>query len=232
MLKIKKLFLDILAPKNCYICKQKGSFICQNCFDKIKPFPSQCYICKTKSNNFNTCQECKNRFLIDKVIVLSYYEGVISSLIKDAKFKNKHDIYNDIIPFLYNKFILNEKMIRKDDYILVWIPSHFLRRFKRGYDTSNIICKAFSKESWIKYERKIIKKIKNTKQQSHLTKELRLSNLNWTFEFNQKYKEKLSWKTVIIIDDVMSTWSTINEISKVLKMNWAKKLIWLIIASW
>ena len=36
---------------------------------------------------------------------------------------------------------------------------------------------------------------------------------------------------VIIVDDVISTGATINEISKVLKENWASKIIWLIVAS-
>lgn len=232
MLQITKRILDILAPKKCYWCDKKGSFICQDCFKKIKDFPSVCYMCKTKTHKFETCQECQKDYPIDKAIVLSYYENkIISSLIKDSKFKNKHDIYDDVAPFLYDKFILNEKMINKNDYIIMWIPSHFMRKFKRWYDPSKIICKAFSKESGIKYEGKCIKKLKNTKQQSHLTRQERLLNLKWSFEFNERYKKKISWKTIIIIDDVITTWSTINEVSNILKNNWAWKIIALVIAS-
>ena len=38
-------------------------------------------------------------------------------------------------------------------------------------------------------------------------------------------------KKVIIVDDVVSTWATINEISSILKQKWVKKIIWLVVAS-
>jgi len=74
-------------------------------------------------------------------------------------------------------------------------------------------------------------KNKNTKSQSKLKVEDRLKNLDWAFKINKKYRNNLYNKTIIIVDDVVSTWSTLNEISKVLKYNKAKKVIWLVISS-
>ena len=73
--------------------------------------------------------------------------------------------------------------------------------------------------------------LKQTKQQSKLTREQRLVNLKDSFKINKKYLNQIKDKKIIIVDDVISTWTTINEVSKILKESWASKIIWLIIAS-
>jgi predicted amidophosphoribosyltransferase len=63
----------------------------------------------------------------------------------------------------------------------------------------------------------IIKRVKNTVQQSRLNREDRIKNLNNCFKINEKFLKDIKNKTIIIVDDVVSTGTTINEISKVLK---------------
>jgi predicted amidophosphoribosyltransferase len=106
-----------------------------------------------------------------------------------------------------------------------------LRKWKRWYNSSEVLCKYFAKLSKINYKKKIITKTKNVKQQSKLNKQERLVNLKWVFQINEKEIDKFKNKNIIIIDDVVSTWTTINEVAKVLKKYWAKEIIWLVIAS-
>ena len=73
--------------------------------------------------------------------------------------------------------------------------------------------------------------MRNTKQQSKLDRKTRLDNLKNSFTFNEKYLNLVKDKKVIIVDDVVSTWATINEISSILKQKWVKKIIWLVVAS-
>ena len=73
--------------------------------------------------------------------------------------------------------------------------------------------------------------MRNTKQQSKLDRKTRLDNLKNSFIFDEKYLNLVKDKKVIIVDDVVSTWATINEISSILKQKWAKKIIWLVVAS-
>jgi predicted amidophosphoribosyltransferase len=102
---------------------------------------------------------------------------------------------------------------------------------KRWYNSSEVLCKYFSDISKVKYEKNIIKKIKNTEQQSKLSREKRLLNLKRAFQINKRKIKDIKDKNVIIIDDVISTWTTLNEASKILKENGAKFITWLIIAS-
>jgi competence protein ComFC len=107
----------------------------------------------------------------------------------------------------------------------------FLKKLKRGYNHSEILAKYISKNIKIKLGKWYIRKIKTTRQQSLLTRQERLLNLKESFKLANNKVDKVDKKVFIIVDDVISTWSTINEISKILKENWAKKIIWLIIAS-
>jgi ComF family protein len=127
--------------------------------------------------------------------------------------------------------LLNHKIKFKDDYVIVSVPSHFFRKLKRWYNSSEVLCKYFSKISGIKYEKWVIIKTKNVKQQSKLSREERLINLKWAFKINKNKLENIKWKEIIILDDVISTWTTLNEMAKILKENWAKNVIWVIIAS-
>jgi predicted amidophosphoribosyltransferase len=67
------------------------------------------------------------------------------------------------------------------------------------------LCKYFFKISKIKYEKNVIKKIKNTKQQSKLSKEERFVNLKDVFKINEHQIKKIKDKNIIIVDDVIST---------------------------
>jgi predicted amidophosphoribosyltransferase len=51
------------------------------------------------------------------------------------------------------------------------------------------------------------------------------------FQINKKKVDIIDKKNIIIVDDVVSTWATLNEIAKQLKLNWANKVIWLCFAS-
>ncbi len=229
---IFKLLLDVIAPKKCYSCNKEWHFFCPQCQKSEYKFDSVCYVCKWNTLNYKVHDLCKKDIYYDKIIILNHYkQKYTKKLIRDSKFYNKTSIYDDFTEFLYEKFLLNEKIIYKSDYIVTWVPSHFIKKIKRWYNWSQILAKNFSKISWIKYIPNILKKIKNTSQQSDLNRKQRLINLKWAYVFNNKFKSIIKWKNIIIIDDVISTWATINELSFLLKENQSNKIIWLIIAS-
>lgn len=224
--------LDLLSSKKCYSCNKEWRFLCDDCFHKEYDYLSSCYICKWSSNNYLVHDKCKNGIFFDKTIILKHYNSkIIKKLIKDSKFYWLKNIFKEFSNYLYIKFLLNHKIVKKDEYLIIPIPSNFLRKIKRWYNSSEELCLNFSKISWIKYSKNIVNKVKNTRQQSKLSKKDRIINLKSCFKINKKQIDKLDNKKVIIIDDVISTWTTINELSRILKENWAKEIIWLIIAS-
>lgn len=227
-----KFLKDLIAPKKCYSCNKQWYFLCVNCLCKMSNFESICYLCKGRSNNFEIHDNCKKDVYYDKIIILSHYKNkVISKLIKDLKFYNKKDIAEDFWNYLSELFFENEIYKNTDNYIIIFPPMWFFKKLKRWYNHSEILAKIISKNTNIKLWKGYIKKIKATRQQSKLSRQDRLLNLNNSFKIKDNKIDNIDKKTFIIIDDVISTGSTINEISKILKEKWAEKIIWLIVAS-
>lgn len=231
-MKIIKIFKDVIAPKKCYNCKKEGAFLCSSCFKEIWNFENICYVCKAKSRNFEVHDYCENDFIYyDKIIILTHYKNkIIKKLIKDAKFYHKKDILEDFSIYIWELLFENIKE-QKDEIVLIPTPMYFFKRLSRWYNQSEVLVSNISKNFWIIKTNKIIKKIKSTKSQSHLTKIQRIENLKNTFKINLKELQRYKNKTFVIVDDVVSTWTTINEISKILKVNWIKKVYALSLAS-
>jgi ComF family protein len=137
----------------------------------------------------------------------------------------------DFWTYLWKLLLLNESIRNKQEYLLIPTPMYFFRQFSRWYNHSEVLANNIWKITWIKVNNKIVKRIKNTKQQSKLSKKDRLSNLKEAFSVNRKLLKKLKIKKLILVDDIVSTWTTLNEISELLRKSWTRKIIWLCIAS-
>lgn len=225
---------DLIAPKKCYSCNIEWHFLCNNCFQKIEKFSSICYICKKSSLNYKIHTNCYNNIYYDRLIIMNHYSNnIIKKLIKETKFYYIRDILDDLAYYLWNLLLENigDLNYTKNDYILISSPMYFFKKLKRWYNVSEILASNISKNIKIDYNKNIIKKVRNTWQQSLLSRELRIINLDKAFKINKRYIDKTDKKVFIIVDDVVSTWTTINEISKLLKEAWANYIIWLVIAS-
>lgn len=232
MSKIINFIKDIISPKYCYSCNIEWHFLCPDCLSKMKNFKEFCFVCKQVNYEFCIHEKCKKDVYYDKVIILTHYKNlVIKKLIKHSKFYWKKDILNDFWQYLSTILFKNEEILNKDDYVIIPAPMYFIRRLVRWYNHSEVLSKVISKNTWIFYTKRLIKKVKHTIQQSKLTKKERESNLKNVFKLNDELLDFIRWKSIIVVDDVISTWTTINEISKLLKQNWVKSVIWLVIAS-
>ena len=238
---------DIIAPKICFGCKTKGKFLCQKCFLAQKNYHWFCYICKRDSLNFAIHKKCliENKILlgknfnneklhINKIIVLSRYSNpLIKRLISHFKFRWKKDIWVELAILLakHLKKHIAVSATEKENYMLASVPLHWMRKMTRGFNQSDILAYKISQLSHIKYNKHILYRRKITKHQSRLSKEDRLRNLDNAFAIRKQYKGMLQDKTIVLVDDVVSSGTTLNEIAKGLKQNWAKSVIGLTIAS-
>lgn len=229
---ILKILKDIFAPKKCYSCKKEWHFLCEKCMESIGYYESICPVCKQSSRDFEVHFYCRKETLyLYKVIILTHYQNkTIQKLIKDAKFYHRKDILEDLSFYLWEKLFAHIDE-NTQDLIFIPTPMYFLKKIKRWYNQSEILVKNMSKICQIDYNNLLISKARNTKPQSHLSKMERIENLQNAFVVNPKELQKYKNKTFIIVDDVVSTWTTLSEIAKILKNNWIKKIYGLCLAS-
>lgn len=221
---ISSLFIE----KKCFWCQKSGHFFCEVCRKWIQIYKSYCYICKKPSENFSVHNSCNHYFSLSQIIVLTRYRHAwIKKLLRHAKFYNKHQAYTDAISPNTDFF---KKYVDTENSIFIPVPMHFLRKWKRGYNQSEKIAGILSQILDTPVNTKFIKRIKNTKQQSHLSQSERAKNLSGVFSLkNTQFVDKNS--TIYLIDDVISTGSTLSEIAKLLRKNGYKDVRAIVLAS-
>jgi len=169
-------------------------------------------------------------FCLDRLMVAYYYrEKLVQKCIKNAKFYGQYFILQDLSGVLAQ--LLEENIVeRKEDIFLTSVPMYFLKKWKRGYNQSEILAKNIFTSSGVKYI-PLMRKIRSHTPQSHLQKTDRLKNVRNSFILKKKYLSSLPGKTVILVDDVVSTGATLHEIAYILKRAGCEKVYGLCIAS-
>ena len=113
-------------------------------------------------------------------------------------------------------------VLTQDIDMLSWVPISSARKLKRGYDQSELICRTVGKELGIPVTQ-VLKKIRHTKPQSGLQgAALRRANIVGAYKVLQP--QELVGKRILLIDDVVTTGSTISECAKVLLIAGAKEI--------
>jgi competence protein ComFC len=245
MKKILKKIIHFIYPPICYICSKhidnKG--LCIDCYQSLvfvgSDICSSCgfsfYNYKDNSNpEINTneglkiCLSCLHQPKIFSSFSYCFlYNEAIFKLVNQFKYLDNTNLKYYLVNFLQPKFI---KQNFKDIDIVIPVPIFWLRMFKRKFNHSAYLAQLIADIYSFSYNPFILQKIKHTKPQMQLNGLSRLKNLKNTFSVNTKYNNLLKNKKILLIDDVVTTGSTIYECSKILKRAGAKEVHILVLA--
>lgn len=198
--------INLIYPNVCGICdKLYGEDLCKKCeinLNNIAKFK----IDKYKNKNFR------------KHLYIFKYEGIIKERLIKFKFNGKSYIYKAFVKFI----IKNEKICRffKSYDIIIPVPIHYNRKINRGYNQSALIAKEIAIRLNIQYENQVLFKRLNNKPQSTKNKQERINNVKGVYYTKNKYK--ILNQKILLLDDIFTTGSTVNECSKVLMACGAK----------
>lgn len=190
--------------------KISKSYLCSKCKIKLKNVLKLNRI-KYKDKYFNT------------LTYLFKYEGSIRDKLLKYKFKDYSYLYNFFV-----EIIINNCNLKNNYDIILPVPIHKKRKAKRGYNQSELIAKEIAKKLNIEYCNKALIKSTNNVPQSTLTQYERQKNVLGIYEVINS--QKIENKSILLVDDIYTTGSTVNECSRVLKQNGAKLIDVLTIA--
>lgn len=205
-MKLIDKILNVVYPIKCIECgKISEKHLCNKCKAKLG--------IKLETN----VDEYKNK-AFHKHIYLFKYNGWIREKIIKYKFRDKAYLYRffaEIIIEVNNQ----NKFLENYDYI-VPIPISKKRKQERGYNQSQLIAKELTKKINNISVAKLINKKTDNKAQSTLNQKERESNVKGVYEINEKEAEKYEEiinKNILLIDDIYTTGSTVNEVAMVLQ---------------
>ncbi|VAW99838.1 Competence protein F homolog, phosphoribosyltransferase domain; protein YhgH required for utilization of DNA as sole source of carbon and energy [hydrothermal vent metagenome] len=213
-----KYTLSGVTGRHCLLCFHSSdnllSDFCPECLNDLPIVRQACQQCgvSLESEHLSLCGSCITEPpSYDRVISAYGYARPIRQLM--ASFKFQHQL--SLAP-IFARALLAE-IQRPDSRIeaILPVPLHPIRLRQRGFnqalELARPIAAAYQKPMLIKS----IHRNRNTETQSNLPAKLRENNLRGAFELTQA----VNYRGVAIIDDVMTTGSTANELAKTLKLN-------------
>ena len=208
--------LDLIFPNVCGGCDE----ICKECL---------CKLCRLEFDKFKKGKiiSFKDKYF-DELMYLYNYKSLVRNTIIRYKFNDKSYIYKTFAKEVINCKKICENINMCD--IILSVPIHKLRKLERGYNQSYLIAKCIGKNLNIEVKDNILIKTKNNKPQSTLKASNREENILGVYDINIKYLDKIQNKIILLLDDVYTTGSTVNECSKILRKYGAKKVSVLVIA--
>lgn len=206
---ILDLLIDFVYPKKCVGCGRIGEFLCDDCLRELEYTEQICPECGEESVMGWTHEKCKKKLGLDGLIsVFTYQDEKVRNVIDGIKF----DFNRELVEIVVNScdFDLGVRF----DYI-VPIPLYFYRENWRGFNQAEELGKRISEQTGVEMVG-ALKRVVNTKQQSLLKdRDDRKKNLQGAYIVGSGVD--LKEKTVLLVDDVFTTGSSLKEACKVLK---------------
>jgi len=202
------IFLNLLYPPKCPFCmkllRDKNDCICPKC---KKDLPYTKNGGKLNGNFFTVC------------ISPLYYEGDVRESLLRYKFGRLTAYANP-----YGQLLAEciEEYLDAQVDMISWVPLSRKRLRDRGYDQARLLAEAVSFRLGIPCK-PLLKKIRNTAPQSRTgSAEKRKANISEAYKVIDS--EKVSGKTILLIDDIVTTGTTLSECSRMLGMAGAERI--------
>ena len=238
-----KLLDDLLKKFRKY--KSEHGFSCDVCNREIFDYPhhrlckdcerglpfndtGSCPLCGRKTRSNGLCLNCKDtkpRF--DKGFSPFCYEERGASIVNRFKNGERYLAYllaEEMIKTLSNG--LEEELVNP---VICFVPATEQSKKERGYNQAEELAEIFAEKTGIEYIPDLLQKTRETRAQKRMTAMERIENVSGAYRVHKRVECRE--KTVILIDDVMTTGSTGTECARILKNAGASKVIFVTAAS-
>lgn len=215
MLQLVKDFISLFYPEVCLVCGEglakQEEHVCAMCMYKL---PKTNY--HTTENN-PLLKVFWGRAEVNAVSAYCHYQkgNIVQNLVHEIKYKGKKEL-GTYIGKWYGNDLKESPLFNKADYIL-YIPLHPAKLRKRGYNQSLCFAEGLSQSMGIPVLYDALLRVKNTDTQTRKSRYERWANVEGIFKVEKV--EELKNKHVLLVDDVITTGSTIEacatELNKV-----------------
>lgn len=235
-----KSLKEIFYPRHCLLCREKIPFddqkdlVCRECLKEISPhLPPFCRKCGRGLTQENTashiCAECQNaRFYFERAWTVCNYQKNARALIHQFKYKNKIYLSLPLAELMIDFIQQYHLPLNHCDY-LIPIPLSPAKLREREFNQAEVLAKRIAGHFGIRLLSGNLKRIRNTHAQADLDKESRWRNIAGAFKITNP--DTIKEKTILLLDDVLTTGATASEASRVLKNAGASAVYVLTLAS-
>lgn len=249
---VRDFILDLLFPINCLRCRTEGSWLCPDCLAAIaRKNGSACPVCHQLNENGQVCAACRDQTALDGLwVVCEYDDPAVQELIKKFKYHLVKDIGKSLgrilASFLQERLSAKTKLscfrgynvtwenhseagsgIPTDRSVLIPVPLHPRRERWRGFNQSLLLAQYAASALAMEMNSRQLRRAAYSRPQAQLSRTERLENLKDSFIWTGANAVPDS---IILIDDVAATGTTLDECARTLKAAGARMVWGLVVA--
>ncbi len=203
-----KSILNLLFPPYCLVCnsilEEDERLICELCWHDLPLI----------NENRDLLNEIQSKFTNEiyffRVIAIWEFSPTIQIAIHHLKYQNFKILANRIGVVMAER--LNRLNLSIENTILIPVPLHKTRIRERGYNQSALLCHVIASQTGFIYHDHVLKRIRYTQSQTKLNVSERLKNVHKAFKVASP--QEIQNKSVILVDDVITTGATANECAR------------------
>ncbi|SJZ44372.1 ComF family protein [Selenihalanaerobacter shriftii] len=231
--------LDLVYPElqGCLYCEESelvtdDIHLCQNCLEKIEYITDNyCQKCgKVLSEEKDYCDICEDhKYLFNKARSVALYSGGIPDYIHDFKYEGRQALAQPLGKLLgiYGLEFYDRQKLD----LIIPVPLAEEKFKNRGFNQAYLLAKEVGGCLDLPVDNRVLKRAVNTASQSKLSLLERKENVNSVFYCEPEKTKDIKGKNILLIDDIYTTGSTVNECSKVLLRAGAKEVSVLTLAT-
>jgi competence protein ComFC len=224
--------LEIIYPErpHCLYCNSPLFFpevtgLCSQCLSRIEFIRSYCPCCgRESSTGGQLCSICRGRsYYFKQARSVAVYNGVMRDLILRFKYEHNLRLQQPLSDLLYLYFLHYYTNISID--CIIPIPLHPERRRERGFNQAEVLANLLGKRVNIPVITGILQRAKNSLPLFNLGSEERYLAIRNSFKV---INTDLKGKSILLLDDIFTTGTTVNEASRVLKKQGDVKTVYVL----
>lgn len=235
--------IDLIYPPRCGVCKvflrenganHEGEEIgfCRDCCDAFESVTSPlCPVCgrpfSAGGGEDHTCENCLTKRPYYDIARAPYlYQGPLMTAIHDLKYAGKTHLARSLGLLLAS--YAAQWFGEVNGLVVMPVPLHPARLRERGFNQSLLLARHVASRLEVDLDYLSLRRIRSTRPQTRLTSDERKKNVRRAFGVIEK--NALKGRTVLLIDDVATTGSTLSECSRALKKAGVKEVYCLVLA--
>ena len=226
-----KLVELALFPSFCKVCRALletpgEKVLCPTCLDKIRAHRSSYCLCCGRffegAGEPHLCLACireRPPFAVHRSCGL--YQGELKDLILLFKYRGYEILGRPLGRFVFES-LNGEESLWWGVEALIPVPLHPKRKRERGFNQARVLAKELSRLKGLPLEDLVLRKMKNVPPQTSLERDERMKSVRGVYAVSKR--EKIQGKTILLVDDVYTTGSTLKECSRELLNAGAKEV--------
>lgn len=236
--RVWQAILDLLWPRTCELCghnvDRDGRYICCECIERIEftAVSGCCRICGRSIEGLEhefLCDDCiQIRPKFERAASAVHFDDEARHLIHRFKYRRALYLTKDLADWMEG--VARSRLPLYSIDFIIPMPIVWYHRIKRGYNPSMELAATIAKRIDRKLLPNALSRKLFTRRQAGLSESERRKNAKGTFRYNKRKMSLMRGRTLLLIDDVMTTGATLSAAAETLKSAGAAHVFCLTIA--